>query len=259
MRWISGAEFREKFGYHKSTRAAGGAKRDKTLKGGNFRRMDVIKDDWWRKIWAAPLHVWVSIPTRVKLFTSIPKGGFTARRKGFDGLYDNSVPTETRKKFIKALREEINPITAARAEGKTLKELMMDDAVRHEVEKLIRENTFAPEVRRKLQRALVNKGALDAARKEDFKALANFTKQMGEDPEVGIVGRSGPQGSVTVNVLPQLEEMKAFAMQELADAKPVDLKMLEAGTEQAALPHGAGPVEVLPPEVEEKMRGTRDV
>lgn len=207
---------------------------DKEVK--NPSRGDTASPTWWGRIWAEPMAVMVFRPRAVKLFTPVPP---------FRAIPDvlREVTKKDRTVFIREVKKGVAPSKAARVAGFTLKQIMEDDLVRAEVDKIIREFSLPAERRRLLVRALANKAALAAARDGDAKSLGAFLKLIGDDPEVGI-GGAKPSALVSVSMgsmSPQVEAVHREALAELQDVKSVGLKMLEAGESQVKLPPGTVP------------------
>lgn len=225
--FLSAKDFKARFGHMRE--AVRKPDRDPKVKFPS--RADVRDSVWWRKTWTDPLAKWEYTPRFVKIFHSLQY------REVMDELRD--VTKQQRMVFVREVKKGVTPSKAAKAAGVKLKVLMADDLTQREVDKIIREHTLPAEKRRLLQRALVNKAALQLSQQEevDYKNLGAFLKLMSEDPEVGIGAKGGVVGiSVSATMSPQVEALHRAAMVELQDLKSLPLKMEETGTGVKLLP-----------------------
>jgi hypothetical protein len=135
-------------------------------------------------------------------------------------------------KFVDLLKSGVKPGEAAHRLHTSVKTIMSNPQSQKVVKEVIEEFTYNAEVRKLLQRALVNKTAVEnAGEKGDKKLLLDALKLMADDSELGIKGPSVMIGGPVISSALQDVLDKIEPPQDIIDA-PALPAPAEASTEE---------------------------
>lgn len=142
------------------------------------------------------------------------------------------VKTVRAKRFGDLLQQGMRPGEAAHRLKIPLKKLMEEKPTQKVVRDLIEGYTFDAQVRKLLQRALVNKGVIDnSSEGGDKKLLVDYLKMMGSDTEVGVDAPA--QVNVHIGLDKPLKDLldSTIPVPQLEAPEPVDAEYEDVGEE----------------------------